>query len=73
MLQNTELRIKPEFRIEFGAPDEMILHTAASLNANVIIMGLHHPAHIGTVSHMPWATAYNVVHRASCSVLTVRS
>jgi len=73
MLQNTELRIKPEFRIEFGAPDEMILHTAASLNADVIIMGLHHSAHIGAVSHMPWATAYNVVHRASCSVLTVRS
>jgi nucleotide-binding universal stress UspA family protein len=71
--QNNELKISPECRVEFGEPDEMILYTAASLIADVIIMGLHRSAHIGTVSHMPWATAYNVVRRASCSVLTVRS
>ena len=73
MLQHTELKIKPEFRVEFGAPDEMILHTAASLNADAIIMGLHRSARIGTASHMPWATAYEVVRHASCPVLTVRS
>ena len=73
MLQDVELKVKPEFRVEFGAPDEMILHTAAGLNADAIIMGLHRSAHIGTASHMPWATAYEVVRHASCSVLTVRS
>jgi len=51
----------------------MILHTVTSLNADVIIMGLHRSAHIGTASHTPWATAYNVVRRANCPVLTVRS
>jgi len=71
--QNIELKITPECCVEFGEPDEMILRTAASSKADVIIMGLHRSAHIGTASHMPWATAYNVVRRANCSVLTVRS
>jgi nucleotide-binding universal stress UspA family protein len=71
--QDTELEIKPEFRVEFGAAGEMILHTAASLNADAIIMGLHRSVHISTASHMPWATAYEVVRRAGCAVLTVRS
>ena len=71
--QNIEIKITPECRVEFGVPDEMILYTAASLNADVIIMGLHRSAHIGAASHMPWATAHSVVRRANCSVLTVRS
>lgn len=71
--QNTGLRIKPEFCVEFGVPGEVILHTAATLNADAIIMGLHRSAHIGTASHMPWDTAYEVVRRAGCAVLTVRS
>ena len=68
-----EVGITPECCVEFGEPDEMILHTVTSLNADVIIMGLHRSAHIGTASHTPWATAYNVVRRANCPVLTVRS
>ena len=71
--QDTALKIKPEFRVEFGVPGEMILHTATSLNADAIIVGLHRSAHIGTASHTPWATAYEVVRHASCAVLTVRS
>jgi len=71
--QDTGLRIESEFRVEFGVPGEMILHTATSLNADAIIMGHHRSAHIGTASHMPWATAYEVVRHASCAVLTVRS
>ena len=71
--QDTGLKIRPEFRVEFGVPDEVILHTAASLNADAIIMGLHRSAHISTASHMPWDTAYEVVRRARCPVLTVRS
>lgn len=29
-------------------------------------VGLHRSAHIGTASHMPWATAYEVVCGAGC-------
>ena len=39
---------------------------------DAIILGLHRSTHIGTKSHMPWATAYEVVCGAGCSVLTVR-
>jgi len=71
--QNAELAVKPEFMVEFGLPGEMILQTADTLKADAIIMGLHRSAHIGAASHMPWATAYEVVCRASCPVLTVRN
>jgi nucleotide-binding universal stress UspA family protein len=70
---HAELEVKPEFMVEFGLPGEMILRAADRLNADSIIMGLHRHEHIGTASHMPWATAYEVVCRASCPVLTVRN
>jgi nucleotide-binding universal stress UspA family protein len=72
-VQNADLAVKPEFMVEFGLPGEMILQTADTLKADAIIMGLHRSAHIGVASHMPWATAYEVVCRASCPVLTVRN
>ncbi|MFZ0862776.1 MAG: universal stress protein, partial [Candidatus Sulfotelmatobacter sp.] len=65
--------VKPEFMVEFGLPGEKILQAADTLKADGIILGLHRSAHIGTASHMPWATAYEVVCRASCPVLTVRN
>lgn len=70
---NRELEIKPECRVEFGPPAEVISQVAESLNADAIIMGLHRSAHVGIASHMPWATAYEVVRNANCAVLTVRS
>jgi nucleotide-binding universal stress UspA family protein len=70
--QNTGL-VKPEFVVDFGSPSERILQTADTLKVDAVIMGLHRSAHIGTVAHMPWATAYEVVRGASCPVLTVRN
>ena len=71
--QNTDLAVKPEFMVEFGLPGEKILQVAETLKADAIIMGLHRSTHIGTASHMPWATAYEVVCGAGCPVLTVRN
>ena len=70
--QNTKLAVKPEYVVEFGSPSEGILQAAATFNADAIILGLHRSAHIGAASHMPWATAYEVVCGSSCPVLTVR-
>lgn len=67
------LSIPPEFQVEFGKPDDMILRAAKTLKADAIIMGLHHSGHAEAASHMPWEIAYHVVSSASCSVLTVRS
>ena len=67
------LNMQPEFLVKFGSPAKMIVHTAQELNADLIVMGLNRTKRLATVSHAPWATAYDVVCRAGCSVLTVRS
>jgi nucleotide-binding universal stress UspA family protein len=66
------LPFAPEFMVEFGLPAEKILWAANSLHADVIVMGLRPAAHINSASHLPWATAYEVVCGATCPVLTTR-
>ena len=76
LTQNATLEVRPEFVVEFcsaNSVSEKILQTAEELRVDVIIMGLHRSGHIGTASHMPWATAYEVVCGAGCPVLTVRN
>lgn len=70
--QQDALHVKPEFMVEFGFPCDQILEVGGTLRVDAIIMGLHRSAHVGTASHMPWATAYDVVCGAGCPVLTVR-
>jgi nucleotide-binding universal stress UspA family protein len=70
--RNLKLTHTPEFVVEFGAPAEKIVQAANTLKSDAIILGLHRSALIGAASHMPWATAYEVVCGAGCSVLTVR-
>jgi nucleotide-binding universal stress UspA family protein len=75
LVRHVPLKIPPEFRVEFGAAaamSEKILETAESIQAEIIVMGLHRSKYVGTASHLPWATAYDVVCRAGCPVLTVR-
>jgi nucleotide-binding universal stress UspA family protein len=68
-----ELGLPPEFIVQFGLPSERILQVALETKADLIFMGLRPSAHIAIASHMPWATAYEVVCGAGCPVLTVRS
>jgi len=75
LVQHAELKVQPECAAEFGtgAPvSEDILKFSEKLDAGAIIMGLHPRKHVGMASHMPWATAYEIVCRAGCPVLTVR-
>jgi nucleotide-binding universal stress UspA family protein len=73
LTENTELTVNPEFMVVFGSPSEKILEVAESFTADAIIMGLHRGAQHGTASHMLGTTAYEVVLRAGCPVMTVRS
>jgi len=76
LVQDVALEVRPEFAVEFGSATSVsgkILEVAEKLQVDVIIMGLHRSAHVGAASHMPWATAYEVVCGATCPVLTVRS
>jgi nucleotide-binding universal stress UspA family protein len=70
--QNVPLKVEPEFSVKFGMPSARILQEAETLQADLIIMGLNRSKHIDAVSHMPWATSYEIVCGASCPVLTVR-
>ncbi len=64
------------FHVEFASLkpiSEKILEAAEKIRADLIIMGLRHSAHTGLISHLGWATAYEVVCHASSPVLTVNA
>ena len=70
--RDPEVPVEFEFAVQFGIPSEKILQIALNKGADLIILGLRRPSLINPVSHMPWATAYEVVCGAGCPVLTVR-
>ena len=64
--------LETESVVQIGIPSEKILHLALNRGADLIILGLRRPSLVSLNSHMPWATAYEVVCGAGCPVLTVR-
>jgi nucleotide-binding universal stress UspA family protein len=73
LIANVDLVVEPAFMVNLGEPAEGILRAAEALDAEAIVMGSRCRNHIGTSSHLPWSTAYDVVCRAVCPVLTVRT
>jgi nucleotide-binding universal stress UspA family protein len=76
LIRNVAFEVRPEFHIEFESANpvsQTILKLAENLSVDLVVMGLHRSTLIGTASHMPGTTAYEVVCRAGCPVLTVRS
>ena len=67
-----EAPIEMEFVVHFGMPSEKILQVALDKKVDLIILGLRRASLAGTISHLPWATAYEIVSGAGCPVLTVR-
>lgn len=63
--------IQADFCVRFGNVVDEILKAAHELCANLIVMGAKATA--GWAGHVPLSTAYNVVAKASCPVLTVRA
>jgi nucleotide-binding universal stress UspA family protein len=64
--------IDNQFVVQFGTPSEKILQVALERRADLLILGLRRSPLPGTISHIPWATAYEIVCGAACPVLTVR-
>jgi nucleotide-binding universal stress UspA family protein len=60
----------PIFLTEHGDPTERILKAAETMDAGLIVLGVHHPANVRTASHVPWGTASQVIAGSSCPVLT---
>jgi nucleotide-binding universal stress UspA family protein len=61
----------PEAVLEFGHAPERILKIAADREADMIVLGAHSSAEIGT-THLPWSAAPHVIAQAHCPVLTIR-
>jgi nucleotide-binding universal stress UspA family protein len=68
-----ELWCEPSFVVEQGVPAEKTLEIAKQRHADLIVLGVRHAeGHLGASTHLPWATAHQIVTRAACPVLTVR-
>jgi nucleotide-binding universal stress UspA family protein len=70
VLGNGELELKPELEVEFGDAAQKIYKVASQWQAGLIVLAvrLAKPAS----AHLTAGTAYKVVRRAPCPVLTVR-
>lgn len=73
LISAAEIReLKPEIVVESGPAADIILEIAKSKQADLLVMGAHRAAS-SIATHLPWATASEVVCQAHCPVLTVRS
>lgn len=68
-----QFAVDPQIAVEVGDPTEGILRTADGIRAELITIGLRCRTHPDAISHLPWSTAYDVVCRAGCPVLTMRT
>lgn len=70
---DAEAWCKPEFVAQFDFPEDGILRLAELRDVDLIVMGVRRVRSVRLAAHAPWATAYEVVCRAHCPVLTVRN
>lgn len=69
-----EMWCEPHFAVEYGPASEKILEVAKRRKADLIVLGVRRPSGFpGAATHLPMATAHQVVSRAECPVLTVRA
>jgi nucleotide-binding universal stress UspA family protein len=66
-------RVQPELMVEFGPVTERVLDIAARWKADLIVLGVHSISSKDSLqAEATWAKASEIVHSASCPVLTVR-
>ncbi len=69
--RGAEVWCNTEFRLAVGDPAAEILRCARETGTDLIVMGAK--ARTGLAGHVPGTTAYKVVSKAHCPVLTVRT
>lgn len=62
----------PEFLVEFGSPERLILEAAQRQATQLIVIGVPQAAHPVIQSRLPGPLAYDVATHALCPVLAVR-
>lgn len=68
-----EQGVEPEFLLEFGPSESMILEAAEKRGVQLIVVGVPSTTHPHFSSHLPGPMAYNLASHALCPVLAVRS
>ena len=66
------LQYLPETMLEFGNAHERILKVALDREADLIVVGTRLNSELGA-THLPWSTTHQVIAKAHCPVLTVRT
>jgi nucleotide-binding universal stress UspA family protein len=66
-----KLVLPPQFLVEFGVAGDCILSVAQKQHPDLIVLGVRQPESFSR--RLRWATAYDVVTKAPCPVLTVRT
>ena len=70
--EEASLWCSPRPSVHFGPPAECILQEARDSKADLIVLGVRAAAgHLGAATHLPWATAHQVIAQAHCPVLTI--
>lgn len=70
---NVQLSVPAEVAIQYGDPADRIIEAAWQRSADLIVLGVRSAlGHLGSATHLQYATAHEVVTRATCPVLTVR-
>ncbi|MBV8049730.1 MAG: universal stress protein [Acidobacteriaceae bacterium] len=72
-LMPDEASCPADFVVCFDFAAEAILQIARDRQTDLIVLGVNRRAAVGLSSHLPWATASEVVSAAPCPVLTVRA
>ena len=67
-----KLRSRPETLVEYGEPGARIVEVAKRKEADLIVMGIRNTTNLFAATRLSVGTAYTVVTRAPCPVLTVR-
>ena len=71
--REAKLWCEPKAYVEFGSASEKILGLGEELAVDIIVLGVKRtPRLAGASRHLAMATAYKVITRAVCPVLTVR-
>jgi nucleotide-binding universal stress UspA family protein len=72
LMEETDLRFKPDSILEYGQPAAKILEVARKIRPDLIVLGARHPEPARINSHLPRPTIAKVVAQAECPVITVR-
>ena len=64
---------QPAFEVEMDFLPEGILETAKHYKSDLIVMGANHTDAPRFAAHLPWAITSEVIRKAKCPVLTLRS